>query len=197
MTVVVYPGDGRKAREEAKQNCCRWDPAAREWFVTVTSESSLRPWHRARMVAPPEYVIRVEYAERDAAKGAGCRWRPEIKQWVFACHGPPPGFRAEARDCGVKGPLEHHSQALARAGVRRVAHGAAQGALEAPRTANTHMIDFRTIYSSRKCRGPGKRHCAVSPYALSACVEQPVSRGAGSRARSSRGGASDILGTQC
>ena len=92
MKVVVYPGDGRKAREEAKQNCCRWDPVAREWFVTVTSESSLRPWHRARMVAPPEYVIRVEYAERDAAKAAGCRWRPEIKRWVFACHGPPPGF---------------------------------------------------------------------------------------------------------
>ena len=92
MKVVVYPGDGSKAREEAKQNCCRWDPVAREWFVAVTSESSLRPWHRARMVAPPEYVIRVEFAERVKARGAGCRWRPETKRWVFACHGPPPGF---------------------------------------------------------------------------------------------------------
>jgi len=35
MKVVVYPGDGRKAREEAKQNCCRWDPVAREWFVAA------------------------------------------------------------------------------------------------------------------------------------------------------------------
>jgi hypothetical protein len=92
VRVVVYPGDGRKAREQAKQNCCRWDPVAREWFVMVTSESSLRPWHRARATPPPEYVIRVEYAERDAAKAAGCRWRPEMKRWVFACHGPPPRF---------------------------------------------------------------------------------------------------------
>ena len=82
MKVTIYPGDGRKAREEAKQHWCRWDPLAREWYVTVTSESSLRPWHRARMKAPPEYIIRVEYAERDSAKAAGCRWRPEIKRWV-------------------------------------------------------------------------------------------------------------------
>ena len=36
------------------------------------------------------------------------------------------------------GLLEHHPQALARAGVRRVAYGVAQGALEAPRTANSN-----------------------------------------------------------
>jgi hypothetical protein len=46
----------------------------------------------------------------------------------------------------------------------------------------------------QKFRGPGKRHCAASPSNLSACVEQPVSRGAESRARSSRGGASGHLG---
>ena len=40
--VVVYPGDGHRARAEAKQHCCRWDPGAREWYVTVTSDSSLR-----------------------------------------------------------------------------------------------------------------------------------------------------------
>ena len=40
------------------------------------------------MKAPPEYIIRVEFAERDSAKAAGCRWRPEIKRWVFASYRP-------------------------------------------------------------------------------------------------------------
>jgi hypothetical protein len=88
--VVVYPGDGQRARAEAKENSCRWDPAAREWYVMVTSDSSLRSWHRARMQPPPTYVLSVDYNQRDAAKLAGCRWQPEEKRWVFACHGPPP-----------------------------------------------------------------------------------------------------------
>ena len=54
-------------------------------------------WHRARLQPPTEYAIRVDYAEREAAKAAGCRWSPEIKKWVYACHGPPPGFVTRGR----------------------------------------------------------------------------------------------------
>ena len=108
--VVIYPGDGRRARDEAKQNSCRWCPTARQWYVVVTEDSSLRAWHRARLKPPTQYTIRVAYEEREAAKTAGCRWRPELKQWVFACHGQPPRFvlkrSLNARDETVLRPGE-------------------------------------------------------------------------------------------
>ena len=63
----------------------------------VTEQSSLRAWHRARLQPPTEYAIRVDYAEREAAKAAGCRWNPDIKKWVYACHGAPPGFVSRRR----------------------------------------------------------------------------------------------------
>jgi hypothetical protein len=95
--VVIFPGDGRREREAAKQNRCLWCPTARHWYVWVTEQSSLRAWHRARLQPPTEYVIRVDYNEREAAKAGGCRWRPDIKRWVYACHGPPPGFVTRRR----------------------------------------------------------------------------------------------------
>ena len=67
------------------------------WYVEVTEDASLTGWHRARLQPPTQYAIRVEYAERDKAKAAGCRWNPTIKKWVFACHGPPPGFVVRRR----------------------------------------------------------------------------------------------------
>ena len=129
MKVVVYPGDGRKAREEAKQNCCRWDPVAREWFVAVTSESSL-PWHMAPRPHGSAARVRHPCRIRGARCGQGCGLQvaPGDQAVGFRVPRPAAGVRAEACDCGVK---EHHSQALARASVRRVAHGAAQGALDA------------------------------------------------------------------
>jgi hypothetical protein len=95
--VVVYPGDGRREREETKQYRCLWSPTDRHWYVYITEQSSLRTWHRARLQPPIEYTIRVDYAEREKAKAAGCRWNPNIKKWVYACHGPPPGFVTRRR----------------------------------------------------------------------------------------------------
>ena len=95
--VVIHPGDGRRAREEAKQYRCLWSPTDRHWFVYVTEQSSLRAWHRARLQPPTEYAIRVDYAEREKAKAAGCRWQPAQRQWVYACHGPPPRFVLKRR----------------------------------------------------------------------------------------------------
>jgi hypothetical protein len=101
--VVIYPGDGVRARTEAKDraNACRWDPTTREWFVTVTADTSLKAWHRERLKPPPEYELRVSFDDKDAAKDVGCRWKPEVRRWVFACHGLPLRFVRERAIVGV------------------------------------------------------------------------------------------------
>ena len=95
--VVIYPGDGLRAREEAKQYRCLWCPTARHWYVYVTDQSSLRAWHRARMAPPGApggatvHELRgLAFADNDKAKRAGARWSPERRCWVYACYGPPP-----------------------------------------------------------------------------------------------------------
>jgi len=89
--VVIYPGDGRRARDEAKQYRCLWCPTARHWFVYVTEQSSLRAWHRARLQPPVVYELRsLKFEDNGRAKRAGARWSPERRCWTFSCHGPPP-----------------------------------------------------------------------------------------------------------
>ena len=89
--VVIHPGDGRRAREEAKQYRCLWCPTARHWYVYVTDQSSLRAWHRARLQPPAVYELRgLKFEDNDKTKRAGARWSPERRCWTFSCHGQPP-----------------------------------------------------------------------------------------------------------
>ena len=97
VRVTIYPGDGRRAREEARANRCLWDPKAFQWYVEYTDASSLRPWHRARMQPPGAaggavvHELRgLVFAENEKAKHAGARWSPSKRCWVFACYGEPP-----------------------------------------------------------------------------------------------------------
>ena len=90
--VTIHVADGPRERAAAKERRCLFCPQTKTWFVEITADTSLTGWYRARLQPPTEYAIRVGYAEREKAKAAGCRWNPDLKQWVFACHGPPPGF---------------------------------------------------------------------------------------------------------
>ena len=90
--ITIHVADGPRERAAAKERRCLFCPQTKTGYVEVTDNASLTGWHRARLQPPTEYTIRVDYAEREAAKAAGCRWSPHAKKWVYACHGPLPGF---------------------------------------------------------------------------------------------------------
>ena len=92
LGVTIHVADGPRERSAAKEHRCLFCPQTKTWFVEVTDNASLTGWHRARLQPPTEYTLRITYEERERAKAAGCRWRPDLKKWVYASHGPPPGF---------------------------------------------------------------------------------------------------------
>jgi hypothetical protein len=52
--VVIHPGDGRRAREEAKQYRCLWSPTDRHWYVYISfnDAADLLKFNAFLLVAP-------------------------------------------------------------------------------------------------------------------------------------------------
>ena len=90
--ITIHVADGPRERAEARTNKCLWDATRKCWYITVTADSSINAWHRARLAPPTVHRVRVEYSERHRAKEAGARWLPEERCWVFRAHGAPPGW---------------------------------------------------------------------------------------------------------
>ena len=98
VRVVIYPGDSRRAREEARANRCLWDPKACLWYVEHTHESSLRPWHRA--VTARGCSLLARQAARWCTSCAGSPSQTTTKRSTPARAGAQPtdAGRSRARD---------------------------------------------------------------------------------------------------
>jgi hypothetical protein len=72
----------------AKSHDCLFDSVTKSWYVDITDESTLTPWHKARLTPPPTHELRVAYEERQVAKEHGARWDPELKSWVVRSRAP-------------------------------------------------------------------------------------------------------------
>ena len=60
-----------------------FDPAAKSWYVEVTDDDALTPWHKARLTPPPVTRLAIAFAERETAKAHGARWDGELRTWVI------------------------------------------------------------------------------------------------------------------
>jgi len=86
--ITIHPDDTKQGLQEAKRRGCLWDKASRTWFVDITDESTLKPWHRARLTPPTTHELRVAYAEKETAKEHGARWDAERGSWVVRSRAP-------------------------------------------------------------------------------------------------------------
>jgi hypothetical protein len=82
------PSTPRKARAAIAAGGAAQALAAR--MTTMQADAGLTI--AMRMPILMQGVLGDRRGQREAAKAGGCRWNPDIKKWVFACHGPPPGF---------------------------------------------------------------------------------------------------------
>ena len=81
--ITIHPDQTKPDIQEAKRRGCLWDKSSRTWFVDITDESTLKPWHRARLTPPPTRALQVKFEEKEAAKEHGARWDGELRTWVI------------------------------------------------------------------------------------------------------------------
>ena len=87
-SVRMYLGDGEAERTRAKAEGCRWDPERKDWYVNITSPSTIEnnSWLRRRTHPPEVIKLRVPYEDRELAKACGARWLPAEKCWAYRAH---------------------------------------------------------------------------------------------------------------
>jgi Domain of unknown function (DUF5710) len=86
--ITVYPDSSAMDIREAKLRGCRWDTAARAWYLEVTSQDALQDWHKERLTPPPTQELHVTYEEREVAKKHGARWDATRRRWVVRSRAP-------------------------------------------------------------------------------------------------------------
>jgi len=86
--VTIHPDDTKGGIRAAKQHDCLFDSAAKSWYVVVTDDGTLTAWHKARLTPAPTHVLRVSFAEREAAKKHGARWDATLRRWVVRSRAP-------------------------------------------------------------------------------------------------------------
>ena len=81
--VAIHPDSTKAGIQAAKKHDCMFDPAAKSWYIEVTDDDALTPWHKARLTPPPVTRLAIAFAERETAKAHGARWDGELRTWVI------------------------------------------------------------------------------------------------------------------